>query len=191
MIVDVSDHALLTRVSVGNLVAIRGASTLEFLIGIVDRVTRDTQEEANIEQETDDGDGGGGSGSPGGSGGGGGGSSLVPPGGIFAMDTTGVPMVQITVPTPVKEESKNEEAKKEETLPKTASTSPTTLTQPMTAAPIPTTGPSGVTPPLIKHEWSKAQLLAKDLAKCKKVKNKRKRVKCVAAAKKRYLVKKK
>jgi hypothetical protein len=57
VIVDVEDHALLTRVSVGNLVAVRGATALEFLIGIVDRVTRDTQPEAllgheNVEGET-------------------------------------------------------------------------------------------------------------------------------------------
>ncbi|MGO9320710.1 MAG: helicase HerA domain-containing protein [Solirubrobacteraceae bacterium] len=56
VIVDVDDHALLTRVSVGNLVAVRGVSTLEFLIGIVDRVTRDTQEEALISEENAEGE---------------------------------------------------------------------------------------------------------------------------------------
>jgi hypothetical protein len=141
------------------------------------------------------GGGGGGSGTRyeakpiGGSGGGGGGSSLVPPGGTFAVDTTGVPMVQIAVPTPVKEESEKEESKrketkKEETSAITSSTSPTTMTQPIAAALIPTTVPApGVPPAPIKHELSKAQLLAKGLAKCKRVKNKRKRAKCVAANK--------
>jgi hypothetical protein len=99
-------------------------------------------------------------------------------------------MVQITAPSPVTEEPTKEEPKKEETPAKAPSALPTTLTQPMTAAPIPTTGPSGVTPPLIKHGLSKTQLLAKELAKCKKVKNKRKRAKCVATAKKRYSPKK-
>jgi hypothetical protein len=56
VIVDVDDHALLTRVSVGNLVTVRGTSTLEFLIGIVDRVTRDTQEEALIGEEDEEGE---------------------------------------------------------------------------------------------------------------------------------------
>jgi DNA helicase HerA-like ATPase len=51
VIVAVDDHALLTRVSVGNLVAVRGASALEFLVGIVDRITRDTQEEALVGEE--------------------------------------------------------------------------------------------------------------------------------------------
>jgi hypothetical protein len=54
--IDVEDHTLLTRVSVGNLVAVRGTSTLEFLIGIVDRVTRDTQEEALIGEPTVEGE---------------------------------------------------------------------------------------------------------------------------------------
>jgi DNA helicase HerA-like ATPase len=56
VIVDVVDHALLTRVSVGNLVAVRGASTLEFLIGIVDRVTRDTQEQPLLDEISDAGE---------------------------------------------------------------------------------------------------------------------------------------
>ena len=56
VIVDVEDHALLTRVSVGNLVAVRGATALEFLIGIVDRVTRDTQPEALLGQENVEGE---------------------------------------------------------------------------------------------------------------------------------------
>jgi len=149
------------------------------------------------------GGGGGGSGTRyeakpiGGSGGGGGCSSLMPPEGIFAVDTTGVPMIQITVPPPVKEESEKEgskqkESKKEETPAKTPSILPTTLTQPIVPALVPTTVPApGVTPAPIKHKLSKAQRLAKELAKCKKLKTKRKRTKCVAAAKKRQSAKKK
>jgi hypothetical protein len=139
------------------------------------------------------GGGGGGSGaSGGGSGGGGGGSSLVPEGGTFSIDTTGVPIIQITVPTPIKEESKKEEPTKEESSAKTSSTSPTTLTQPIAASLIPTTVPGlSLTPAPIKYELSKTQLLAKELTKCKKIKRKRKRAKCVAAAKKRYPAKKK
>jgi hypothetical protein len=130
----------------------------------------------------------------GGSGGGGGGSSLVPTGGTFAIDTTGVPMIQITIPTPVKEESEKEESKQIETKKEetpTPSISATTLTRPIVPALVPATTPApGVRPTPIKHELSKAQLLAKELAKCKKIKNKRKRAKCVAAAKKRYPAKK-
>jgi uncharacterized protein len=55
VIIDVNDHTLLTRVSVGSLVAVRGASTLEFLIGIVERVTRDTHEEALIGEQDEEG----------------------------------------------------------------------------------------------------------------------------------------
>lgn len=38
--VDVSNSVLLTRIGIGSLVAIRGATELEYLIGITDRVTR-------------------------------------------------------------------------------------------------------------------------------------------------------
>ncbi len=43
--VDVTDSALLTRIGVGNLMAIRGTTEAEFLIAIVERVTRSMQEE--------------------------------------------------------------------------------------------------------------------------------------------------
>ncbi|HQF55045.1 MAG TPA: ATP-binding protein [Fibrobacteria bacterium] len=43
--VDVSDSVLLTRIGVGNLMAIRGTTEAEFLIAIVERVTRSMQEE--------------------------------------------------------------------------------------------------------------------------------------------------
>jgi hypothetical protein len=56
VIVDVTDHALLTRVSVGNLVAIQGSTGMEFLVGLVDRVTRDTAEEPLFDEETEEGE---------------------------------------------------------------------------------------------------------------------------------------
>jgi uncharacterized protein len=55
-IIDVDDHELLTRVSVGNLVAIKGATALEYLIGLVDRVTREPYEEAILEEESQEGE---------------------------------------------------------------------------------------------------------------------------------------
>ena len=44
-IIGAEDHALLTRSGVGNLVAIRGATQQEYLIGMVERVTRTTTDE--------------------------------------------------------------------------------------------------------------------------------------------------
>jgi len=44
-IVTAEDHSLLTRSGVGNLVAIRGATQQEYLIGMVERVTRTTTDE--------------------------------------------------------------------------------------------------------------------------------------------------
>ena len=55
-LVNVDDHDLLTRVAVGNLVAIEGASAFEYLIGLVDRVTREPQEEALLEEESEEGE---------------------------------------------------------------------------------------------------------------------------------------
>ena len=43
--IDVSDSVLLTRIGIGNLLAIRGTTEQEFLIAIVERVTRTMQEE--------------------------------------------------------------------------------------------------------------------------------------------------
>jgi hypothetical protein len=56
VIVDVTEHTILTRVAVGNLVAIQGSTHLEYLIGIVDRVTRDTSEAPILEDEDDGGE---------------------------------------------------------------------------------------------------------------------------------------
>ena len=55
-VVDVDDHDLLTRVAVGDLVAIKGATAFEFLIGLVDRVTRESYEETLLEQEDEKGE---------------------------------------------------------------------------------------------------------------------------------------
>jgi uncharacterized protein len=44
VIIDVADASIVTRVGIGNLVAIRGATEREYLIGIVERVTRTLRE---------------------------------------------------------------------------------------------------------------------------------------------------
>lgn len=54
-LIDVDNHDLLTRVSVGNLVAIKGASASEYLIGLVDRATREPFEEALLGEEDTEG----------------------------------------------------------------------------------------------------------------------------------------
>lgn len=53
--IDVDDHDLLTRVLVGNLIAVVGRNDQEFLIGITDSVTRQLREEALLEQEDEQG----------------------------------------------------------------------------------------------------------------------------------------
>lgn len=49
------DHERLTRTAVGSLIAFQGTSGSEFLVGILDRVTRDLQDEAIPEEADDDG----------------------------------------------------------------------------------------------------------------------------------------
>ena len=56
VIVDVTEHTILTRVAVGNLVAIQGTTLFEYLIGIVDRVTRDTTEVPVLDAEDEQGE---------------------------------------------------------------------------------------------------------------------------------------
>ncbi|HEY9731920.1 MAG TPA: ATP-binding protein [Drouetiella sp.] len=51
--IDVENHSLLTRLSVGNLIALQGQTQQEYLVGIVERITRSTQEEL-LEGEEDD-----------------------------------------------------------------------------------------------------------------------------------------
>lgn len=51
--IEVEEHTLLTRISIGNLVALRGQTQQEYLVGIVERITRSTQEQL-LEQEEDE-----------------------------------------------------------------------------------------------------------------------------------------
>ncbi len=55
VVVTAEDHALLTRSGVGNLVAIRGSTQQEYLIGMIERVTRTVTEEILLENEDDKG----------------------------------------------------------------------------------------------------------------------------------------
>lgn len=50
---EVTDHDKLTRISVGSLVAFQGRTASEFLVGTLDRVTRDLQEEALVDEVDD------------------------------------------------------------------------------------------------------------------------------------------
>lgn len=50
------DHERLTRIGVGSLIAFQGSNPSEFLVGMLDRVTRDLQEEALLDEMTPDGD---------------------------------------------------------------------------------------------------------------------------------------
>ena len=52
VLIDVDNSALLTRVGVGNLVAIQGPTATEFLIGVTDRVTRSVSE--GLQENPDD-----------------------------------------------------------------------------------------------------------------------------------------
>ena len=40
------DHERLTRIGVGSLIAFQGSNSSEYLVGMLDRVTRDLQDEA-------------------------------------------------------------------------------------------------------------------------------------------------
>src|ERR1700733_14737055 len=53
--VDVTDSVLLTRIGIGQLIAIRGATEREYLIAMTERVTRSTREDLpeQNEDETD------------------------------------------------------------------------------------------------------------------------------------------
>lgn len=53
--IDVDDHDLLTRVLVGNLIAVVGRNDQEFLVGITDSVTRQLREEALLDAEDEQG----------------------------------------------------------------------------------------------------------------------------------------
>lgn len=49
------DHDKLTQVGVGSLVAIQGSTSTEFLVGMLDRVTRDLQDEALVSDLSEEG----------------------------------------------------------------------------------------------------------------------------------------
>lgn len=51
VLIDAANHSLVTRVSVSNLVAIQGSTSTQFLIGIIERVTRSVAEELLLDQE--------------------------------------------------------------------------------------------------------------------------------------------
>ena len=51
--IDVENHDILTRITVGVLIAVVGQTANEFLIGISERVTRQIREEVLLEQEND------------------------------------------------------------------------------------------------------------------------------------------
>ncbi len=53
ILIAVDEPSLVTRVGVGNLVAVRGATELEYLIGITERVTRTLREEM-LEEDVED-----------------------------------------------------------------------------------------------------------------------------------------
>lgn len=53
---EASDHERLTRIGVGSLIAFQGSNPSEFLVGMLDRVTRDLQEEALLDEISPDGD---------------------------------------------------------------------------------------------------------------------------------------
>jgi hypothetical protein len=52
---EASDHDKLTHVGVGSLIAFQGANGSEYLIGMLERVTRDLQEEADLNSIDDEG----------------------------------------------------------------------------------------------------------------------------------------
>ncbi|OZD53580.1 ATP-binding protein [Rhodococcus sp. 06-1460-1B] len=50
---EATDHERLTRISVGSLVAFQGSHSSEYLIGILDRVTRDLQDDSMLDVESE------------------------------------------------------------------------------------------------------------------------------------------
>ena len=53
VLIDVEEPTLMTRIGVGNLIAVRGATEREFLIGITERLTRCLREEM-LDGKTDE-----------------------------------------------------------------------------------------------------------------------------------------
>ena len=55
VLISVEEHEQMTSIAVGNLIAINGRTANEFLIGIIERVTRSISEKLLFEDESDDG----------------------------------------------------------------------------------------------------------------------------------------
>ena len=55
VLISVEEHEQMTSIAVGNLIAINGRTANEFLIGIIERVTRSISEKLLLEDESDDG----------------------------------------------------------------------------------------------------------------------------------------
>ena len=55
VLISVEEHEQMTSIAVGNLIAINGRTANEFLIGIIERVTRSISEKLLLENESDDG----------------------------------------------------------------------------------------------------------------------------------------
>lgn len=54
VIIDVEDPSLVSRAGIGNLIAIRGATETEFLIGLTERITRTVREQFLDDDDADD-----------------------------------------------------------------------------------------------------------------------------------------
>lgn len=54
--IDVEDHSLLTSVSVGQLMAVQGQTQQEYLVGLIERVTRDIGNALLLEEESESGE---------------------------------------------------------------------------------------------------------------------------------------
>lgn len=55
ILISVDEHQQMTNIAVGNLIAIQGRMASEFLIGIIERVTRSISEKSLLEEAADDG----------------------------------------------------------------------------------------------------------------------------------------
>lgn len=55
VLISVEEHEQMTSIAVGNLIAINGRTANEFLIGIIERVTRSISEKLLLDDTSDDG----------------------------------------------------------------------------------------------------------------------------------------
>jgi uncharacterized protein len=56
VVVEVGDHKIISRISVAGLVAVEGSRPEEYLIGMVERITRDKQQKTIDDEENDEGE---------------------------------------------------------------------------------------------------------------------------------------